>query len=409
MQFRQVFFMKDAIIAGIVAEYNPFHNGHAHQIEATRAAGATHIVAVMSGNFIQRGGPACAPKHVRANAAAACGADLVLELPLPYAMATAERFACGALQVLGGLGCVDVLSFGSECGDIDLLVKAAEAVSSPYCDEYTKNLLADGITYARARQKAVETLYGPEVAGVLESPNNTLAVEYLVQIGMQGLKFSPFTVMRTGAAHDAQAPSGRIAAASHLRNLLDLEGIEAIAPFVPQAAFAVYRSAAAAGLAPFGSHSLNTAVLSALRAMEPEAFAALPDISGEGLDNRLRDAVKNAVSLDELLSLVKTKRYPLSRIRRLIWNAYLRVDAQLMRTPVPYLRVLSFNKRGLEILSAAKAAMLPVSHSLAKLEALGGDCERFAKLEASAADLYTLGLPTVQPCGSDYRQKISVR
>ena len=121
--------MAQMVVAGIVAEYNPFHNGHAYLIEATRAAGATHIVAVMSGDFIQRGGPACAPKAVRANAAVACGADLVVELPLPYAMATAERFAFGEIGVLDGLGCVGVLSFGSETGDLGLLARAAEAVA----------------------------------------------------------------------------------------------------------------------------------------------------------------------------------------------------------------------------------------------------------------------------------------
>ncbi|MEM1484795.1 nucleotidyltransferase family protein [Oscillospiraceae bacterium PP1C4] len=401
--------MEKMVVAGIVAEYNPFHNGHAYQIEMTRAAGATHIVAVMSGSFTQRGGPACAPKTVRANAAAACGADLVLELPLPYAMATAERFSFGALGILGGLGCVDVLSFGSECGDLDLLVKAAQAVLNPYCDDYTRNLMADGTTYARARQKAVESLYGAQVAEVLSSPNNTLAVEYLRQIVQQKLTITPFTVAREGVEHDSASTEGKMASASHLRNLLDLESVDSIAPFVPPAAFQVYRSAAAAGLMPFVPHSLHTAVLSSLRMMQREDFATLPDIS-EGLDNRLFDAARRAVSLDELLSLVKTKRYPLSRIRRLAWNAYLKVDASLMRTPPPYARVLSFNKRGLEILTAAnRTTKLPVSHSLLKLEEKDEVCASFAKLEALATDLYLLGLPAPQACGGDYTQKISVR
>ena len=401
--------MEKKIVAGIVAEYNPFHNGHAYQIEATRAAGATHIVAVMSGNFTQRGGPACAPKFVRANAAVACGADLILELPLPYAMATAERFAYGALSILGRLGCVDVLSFGSECGNVDLLVKAAEAVLSSYCSEYTKTLLAEGVTYARARQKAVETLYGAEVAEVLSSPNNTLAVEYLRQIILQNLKITPFTVAREGAEHDSNSPSGRMASASHLRNLLDLEAVESLEPFVPSAAMAVYRSAAQAGLMPFASHSLHTSLLSSLRTMDEADFAGLPDLS-EGLEHRIYDAVRSSVSVDALLAAVKTKRYPLSRIRRLIWNAYLRTPARLIQVPPPYARVLSFNRRGMELLSdIGTSGTIPVSHSLAKLEQLGGACTEFARFEAKTSDLYALGLPTVQPCGSDYRQKITVR
>ena len=401
--------MEKKIVAGIVAEYNPFHNGHAYQIEATRAAGATHIVAVMSGNFTQRGGPACAPKFVRANAAVACGADLILELPLSYAMATAERFAYGALSILGRLGCVDVLSFGSECGDVDLLVKAAKSVLSSYCSEYTKTLLADGVTYARARQKAVETLYGTEVAEVLSSPNNTLAVEYLRQIILQNLKITPFTVTREGAEHDSNSPSGRMASASHLRNLLDLETVESLEPFIPSAAMAVYRSAAQAGLMPFDSHSLHTSLLSSLRTMDEAEFASLPDLS-EGLEHRIYDAVHASVSVDALLAAVKTKRYPLSRIRRLIWNAYLRTPARSIQVPPPYARVLSFNRRGMELLSDIRAfGAIPVSHSLAKLEQLGSVCAEFARFEAKSSDLYVLGLPTVQPCGSDYRQKITVR
>ena len=270
--------MAQMVVAGIVAEYNPFHNGHAYLIEATRAAGATHIVAVMSGDFIQRGGPACAPKAVRANAAVACGADLVVELPLPYAMATAERFAFGAIGVLDGLGCVGVLSFGSETGDLGLLTRAAEAVLSPCCDELTKHLLAEGVTYARA----VETLYGEAVAEVLSSPNNTLAVEYLRQIFLRGLRMQPFTVQRKGALHDAGQADGSFASASLLRSLLDLEPLDAIARFGPPEAMEVYRSAESDGLFPFRPHSLDTAVLSALRQMAPETLASLPDLS-EGL------------------------------------------------------------------------------------------------------------------------------
>ena len=160
---------------------------------------------------------------------------------------------------------------------------------------------------------------------------------------------------------------------------------------------------------PFDSHSLNTAVLAHLRMMEQDAFSRLPDISSEGLDNRLHDAVRSSVSLDDLLARTKTKRYTLARIRRLVWHAFLGTDAALMRLPPPYIRVLAFNRRGMELLSAAdQTASLPISHSLAKLEAHDDVCARFAQLEARAADLYALGLPGVLPCGSDYTQKISV-
>ena len=161
---------------------------------------------------------------------------------------------------------------------------------------------------------------------------------------------------------------------------------------------------------PCSPHSLHMAVLAFLRRMDREWFSQLPDISGEGLDNRLYEAVRQAASLEELFSLAKTKRYPLSRIRRLVWNAFLGVPADLMNLPVPYIRVLSFNRRGMEILSAANyTTRLPVSHSLRRLEDRGGDCARFARLEALATDLYVLGLPTIQPCGTEYTHRIQVR
>lgn len=425
--------MEKMVVAGIVAEYNPFHNGHAYHLEATRAAGATHVVAVMSGNFVQRGEPAVMPKHLRANAAVACGIDLVLELPLPYAMATAERFAFGAVRTLGALGCVNLLSFGSECAELALLHRAAEAVASPYVRDYTLHLLEEGGTYAAARQQAVERLYGAPVAALLSSPNDTLAVEYLRQIAAAGLEIEPFAVRREGAAHDADAPAPMtasdtvpndasladavcapshpvgIASASHLRTLLETHPIDVLAPYVPEPANKLYHTASAAGLMPSHTARLEPAVLAALRAAPRDRFATLPDLS-EGLENRLYDAIRETTSLDELLSQIKTKRYPLARIRRLVWNAFLGVPGDLMHRSPPYLRVLAMNKRGMELLSTSKSvAHLPASTSLKRLEEAGDDAARYAQLEAAATDLYVLGLPNVLPCGSDYTQKVTIR
>lgn len=402
--------MLNSMVAGIVAEYNPFHNGHAYLIQEARKAGATHIVAVMSGNFVQRGEPACMPKVVRANAAIAAGADLVLELPLPYAMATAERFAFGAISLLVSLGCVNMLAFGSECGNLKLLEEAAKAVSSPYCHTYTRHLLESGIPYAQARQEAVSLLYGPKIAEVLSDPNNILGVEYLRQLSqLPENSIRPFTIERQGPSHDSPDQQEGLSSASRLRELLAQEDFEQWESLVPEASMRIYQSAIQSGLAPFSLSRLENAVLAVLRRMEKTEFASLPDVSEEGLSNRLYDAVRQATSLEELYTLTKTKRYPLSRIRRLVWSAFLGVPSQLMQLSPPYIRVLSFNKKGAEILSlASQSAQLPLSHSLARLEALE-ECKPFTTLEARATDLYSLGLPSVPPCGTDYTQKISLR
>lgn len=397
----------DPCVAGIVAEYNPFHNGHARLIEAARAAGATHVAAVMSGNFIQRGGPAAIPKFLRAEAAVASGADLVLELPLPHAMATARRFARGAVFLLGALGCVDTLAFGSECGAVAPLRRAAEILHTPECSAATKRRLECGVTYAVARQHALADLTGQETAALLETPNNTLAIEYLTALSHFGLSMEPFTIKREGAPHDSDVVDRNSASASLLRRLLAEDGVQALAPYVPPNAFKLYLEGEGRCLLPCREGRLDTAVLAALRTMDREFFAALPDLS-EGLEDRLYNAVRRSVSLRELLEAVKTKRYPLSRIRRLVWNAFLRIPAKAAQNPPPYLRILAMNRRGKEILSMSSPT-LPLSASLRDLERLGGECARFARLEARAGDLYALALPTPQPCGGDYTHHVAER
>ena len=169
-------------IAGIIAEYDPFHNGHAAHISHPRSengGNATHIVAVISGSFTQRGEPALLSKFKRAEMALACGADLVLELPMPWAMAPAEHFAAGGVAVLNALGCVDMLSFGSECGDVTSLRQLADISGNPLYQSALKRHLENGAPYAAAGQAAAESILGKEVANHLASPNNTLGIEYL--------------------------------------------------------------------------------------------------------------------------------------------------------------------------------------------------------------------------------------
>ena len=167
---------------GIIAEYNPFHNGHKALVDHCRETGATHVVAVMSGNFVQRGSVAIMDKRARAAAALRGGVDLVLELPVPFAVATAEVFARGGVEVLEALGCVDALCFGAECDSLEKLEAAAKAVTDPKVDELLRSELAGGVSYPTARGFAVRSVYGDEAADVLEGPNNILAVEYLKEL-----------------------------------------------------------------------------------------------------------------------------------------------------------------------------------------------------------------------------------
>lgn len=396
-------------ITGVIAEYNPFHYGHAHQLREARKQGATHIVAVMGGDFLQRGAPALADKRVRARAALSCGADLVLELPLPYACATAERFAFGGVAVLQGLGCVDALSFGSESGDLEALARTAALLDDPRLPLALAPLLDQGMTFAAARQRAVEELGGREAAALLGRPNDILAVEYLRQLERLGCSIRPETVLRQGAGHDAQtlAPLEwegrpvRVASAAALRRQAEAGDWQGMALSMPRESWELFREAARQGKQANPAR-LELPLLARLRAMSLEEIRRLPDLS-EGLEHRILAAVKAGTSLEGVLAGVKTKRYPRARLQRILLSAWLGLEEGMNGEPPPYLRVLGMNPRGEEILSRAKRrARLPVSASLARLEETGPRAARFARLEARSVDLYQLLTPSVGPCGTDY-------
>ena len=389
-------------IAGIVAEYNPFHNGHRWQIEATRAAGASHIVAVMSGCYVQRGEPALWDKWLRTRAALLGGVDLVVELPLPYATATAQRFAYGGVTLLNALGVVDMLSFGSELGETQPLVTAARALLDPELERLIPQLMGDGRTFAAARQQAVEVLYGQSTAQLLQSPNNILGVEYIYWLLRTGSHIQPFTVARQGGGHDSRG-LGQFSSASALRQMVVEQGYQGLEGLVPNAR--VFIDACREGCC-YDPAALERPMLAALRSMSRKQLAELPDIS-EGLENRIRQAVKTAETVEGLLEAVKTKRYPHARLRRILLAAWLGIPAGLTAQPPPYIRVLGMNRRGQEVLSLAKKrAILPMSHSAARLQQLGARESKFISLEARADDLYGVVCGRIQPCGRTYTQPI---
>ena len=390
--------MKTAVIT---AEYNPFHKGHRWQLEQVRAAGASHVAVVMSPDFTQRGTPAIFPKRLRAQAALQNGADLVLELPVCYALAGAQRFAFGAVQLAAAMGCVDLLAFGAEDADLVQLRQACTAL--PEVVEEDNDLLYNQSVAlnAKARERAVAAVYGEETALLLQKPNNILAIEYLCQLEkLPDAHIQPLALGRIGNTHDGE-PVGEFASASFLRGLM-LEGRwEQAQQYLPQNVWQLYRQAQQDG--QFTDLQLGErAVLSALRRMEQKEMAQLADLS-EGLENRLYRASREACSLEQLYAAVKSKRYPLARVRRLVMNAFLQLPAQMQTMPPPYLRVLGMNERGKQILSAMKkTASLPVSTSLMKLARSTQAARQWAQVEAAACDQYSIFCQQIQASGSDW-------
>ena len=387
-------------VFAVISEFNPFHNGHRYLFEQLRLSGATHIVAIMSGSFVQRGEPAVLSKYTRAKCALLGGADLVLELPVVWASSSAQRFALGGASLADALGCVDTLAFGSECGDAAKLCAAERLIHGGSFSKEIKENLTQGKSYARAVCEASADA-SPELESILRHPNNTLGIEYIHALLTLGSSIRPFTVRRTGAAHDSGKTSGNIASASHIRRLI-LEKDDSAFAFMPECCIEPVREDIANGRVS-DINRLERAILYRLRCMQRNDFQKLPDVT-EGLENRIYGAVRQYTALSDIIMGVKTKRYTYARIRRIMINAFLGISSDFLDMPVPYLRVLGLGEVGAQVLKKAKeTAKLPViiktTDSQSKLN--GGQKDIFA-LDLRAADLQALSFLNVAPCGEDY-------
>ena len=377
--------------AGIISEYNPFHRGHAWQIgELRRRLGAeTAVVCAMSGSFVQRGDFAVMRTHARAEAAVRGGADLVLELPLPWAIASAEGFAAGGVGVLAATGAVDTLVFGSECGDTETLKAVAAALESESFAAYLRQGLQEGVSFAAAREAAARKLLG-EKAAVLAQPNDILGAEYCKAIARQAAALMPLALPRRGVGHDGGAVEG-FASASRIRELL-INGACADEFLTPESA-AICARECAAGRAPVTMANAERAILARLRAMREEDFAPF-DGGGEGLYHRFYDAVQRETTIDGILAAAKSKRYAYARLRRLLLAAYLGVTPKDTPQRVPYLRVLACNARGREVLKTMKTtAAAPILTKSAQVRRLDAGAQRLFALTARAEEQYVLAYP----------------
>ncbi len=391
-------------IGGIVAEYNPFHRGHAYLAEAAREQGVTHLVAVMSGNFVQRGDAAVCDKWARCEMALESGVDLVLELPLPYAVATAQRFAFGAVGTLAALGSVNELCFGSESADTEALLRVAAMLEDEKVLGELHRRLDMGEPFAAARQAAV-TLAGGR-GELLSSPNDTLAVEYIRAIAEHNCGIKPLAVKRVGAAHDGDTVDG-IASASKIREMLLSGELAQAMSLMPEKAAKTLKRELEAGGCPADLGRLEPALLAALRRASAEELALLPDVS-EGLENRLYRAVRQCSSAEEILAAVKSKRYTHARLRRILLYVLLGVGRGLYSAPPAYIRVLGMNSRGREILAASRPT-LPLLTRANDRRLLDEKGLAMLDLECAADDLYSLTLPVIRPCGETMTRGVVVK
>ena len=391
---------------GIIAEYDPFHNGHAWQLARARALGGGQPVAVaLSCGLTQRGAVPLLPERVRVQAALACRADLVFALPAPYACAGAEAFARAGVSLLAAAGCSGLV-FGAETPDAGRLLQAARVLAGDDYRAALKAALAAGArSFAAARQAAVEAAApGTGLAELLDKPNNNLAIEYCKAILQLGAAMTPIPLPRRGANHgETLNGSARFASASALRALWAEGGAPAIRPFVPEAVYPLYAEADAAG-ASTDFAAAGRCELALLRAQcgpfAEEPFAHTRGVS-EGLDYALRRAVQGSATQEELLDALTTVRYPRARMRRLAMDAALGHTDALPPLP-PYLQLLGGRRA---LLPALKAAALPVSHSLMRLREANADCAAAAAAQCAASDFAALVRKTPEAMGGALTQK----
>jgi predicted nucleotidyltransferase len=375
-------------VAGIVAEYNPFHRGHAYQIAQTKAQGATHIVVCMSGNFVQRGDFAVADKWVRTRAALKCGADLVIELPIYGCLSSGAVFAQYGVDALHSLGIVNCLSFGSECGDLNKLKSASDAVIKVLSEGLMDKFSEQGYSFPRALAAAAKKIC--DDADVLSNPNDTLAVSYIN--ALKGTNISPMVIKREGAPHDSNEHSGEYASASKIRELL--KSGEDASQFMPDLAARIIADAVHKKTAPAGAENVDRVILSKLRELTSEDFAEIEDVA-EGLENRIYEAVRSAENLNELYMLIKSKRYTHARIRRIILRAALGIKGK--NPPPEYIRILGIGKRGAELLNKAIPS-LPIVSRLADVKKLSAAGQDQFSLLCKTTDFYMLSQPKAGRC-----------
>ncbi len=402
--------------AGIIAEYDPFHRGHAWQLAQARKLGAQRVAVAMSCGLTQRGALPLLPEPVRARAALEYGADLIFALPAPCACAGAEAFARAGVRLLAAAGC-DTLVFGAEDPDAARLLHAAQVLrSEAYRAALRAQLDGPARSFAAARQAAAEAACpGEGLAALLDSPNNNLAVEYCKAILDLEAPLTPVALPRMGANHGEAPPASTgpagYASASALRRLWAKGGAAALAPYVPAGALALYRDAEAAGQ-DTSPTAASTALLALLRSRcaGDAPFARVRGVS-EGLEHRLASAVRAASSAGQLYDLLTTVRYPRARMRRLCMDAALGFSTEdaadlpgLLAIPPlpPYLHLLAAQRDALPLL---KGCTLPISTSLARLAQGNGTCRRMAAAQAAASDFGALCRRTPAPMGLCYTQK----
>jgi len=400
-------------VLGIISEYNPFHKGHLYHLEESKkVSNADFVVSVMSGNFVQRGEPAMADKWLRAKAAVESGVDLVIELPFVFACNSAEYFAYGGVSILDGLGCVDTLSFGSENGNIDELLEIAKLLVEEPEDlkKALKKHLDAGVSYAKAWENALEENYVKNASTVLRGPNNILALEYLKVMLKTYSAMEPITIPRIGTHHNSEEIGDDYSSATALRKkYYDQGSLEGLDQFIPDSSYRNYAR-------------IKESVNIQLKDLFPVVTAQILKSSRnelrnilsvtEGLENKIKNEIRNAEDMDELIEKINSKRYANTKIQRMMVHILANLDKDsmqhIMENRIIYARILAMNDNGtklLKIIKKEKCSKIPIITNINK--DLKDDSLEWTALnyDILATDLYNLSSGNNLYAGADYVRK----
>lgn len=373
-------------ICAIISEFNPFHNGHKYLVDKASELGYTHKIAIMSGNFVQRGEPAVISKGARTQAALKNGINLVIEIPSVWAISTSERYARAGVMIANSLGCVESLIFGSESGNLKALSSIAKVLDNPNFPNYLKKYTETGVTFAKAREKAVqEMLTNLDTSLCMQNANDNLAIEYIKNLNKINSKITPVGIKRIEGEN--------IISASKIRNLIHSE-ID-FKNYLPKSSEEIIYKEIENKLAPTNTKNAERMIIYKLKSLSKSEFKDLPDIS-EGLENRFIKAINNLENIEKILLEIKTKRYTMSRLKRIIMAAVLDIKNEIQKKDVPYIRILGADEKGIEILKKSKNFALPVITKYSETKNLSTFGYKIFEKECFCTSIYGLFLESVK-------------
>lgn len=406
-------------VLGIIAEYNPFHNGHLYHIaKSKQETGAQYVVAVISGNFVQRGNTSIVNKWIKAKMALSNGVDLVIELPTIYSISSAENFAEGAIKILNSLGVVDTVSFGMEAKDISTLNNIANVLYTEP-KEYVTMLsheLKKGNSFPKARENAL-MMYLNDIkkyANVMAGSNNILGIEYLKAMKKTKSTIIPIGIKREKVLYNDKYIVDEFASATAIRKMLMTKELDGISKVMPRSSYIQLGEELKIGHYVIDISRFEKEIIYMLRRMSIEEIANLPDVS-EGLENSIKNAANSCNTLNELVNIIKTKRFTQTRIQRILLYGLLGITKKKMETSrkvTPYVRVLGFNNKGKELISEMMRLnpKLNVVTSVKKYidTVANKNLKGMLETDILATNVYTLGYYSDSYANLDYTRKIEI-